>query len=108
MKARLRKEGRENEIDLPLFWMVREPDWASAPVLSRRLKKIPTPTPIVSGMNSAKHNITLPSVMLTFHVRDVVFNGSKVTRAAALGWPAGSMLVKAIQFSTNTKRKINL
>jgi len=60
-----------------LFWMLTEPDWASAPVLSRRLKKIPT-----------------PSETLTFHVKLVVFSGEKLTRALALGWPAGSTLKK--------------
>jgi len=60
-----------------LVWIVTDPDWASAPVLSRRLKKTPT-----------------PAVILAFHVKDVTFSGWKVTRALALGWPAGSTLKK--------------
>jgi len=63
--------------EVGLFWTVTEPDWASSPASSRRLKKIPT-----------------PCVTLTFHVKLVPFCGKKLTRALALGWPAGSMLKK--------------
>jgi len=60
-----------------LFWMVRGADWASAPVLSRRLKKTVT-----------------PSVTLTVHEKDDPFIGGKLTRAVGFCTPEGSTLKK--------------
>jgi len=58
-----------------LFWILTEPDCAGTPRLSRISKKIPT-----------------PCVTLTTHLILVSFIGKKLTRALALGWPAGSTL----------------